>query len=69
MATALGGLQHFYKSVATSDNLGLDVANLIFLVQKMEKINLQKITEISCRYKNLYRYTQGNKCSVENTEP
>jgi hypothetical protein len=48
MATALGGLQHFYKSVATSDNRGLDVANLIILSSKNGKNKSVQITEISC---------------------
>jgi hypothetical protein len=65
MVTALGGLQHFYKSVVTSDNLCLDVANSIILSSKNGKNKSLKITEISCSYKNLYSYTQGNKCSVE----
>jgi hypothetical protein len=69
MAIALGGLQHFYKCVVTSDNPGPDVANLIIFSLKNGKNKSLKITEISCSYKNLYRYTQGNKCSVENTKP
>jgi hypothetical protein len=69
MATALGGLQHFYKSFATIDNLGPDVANLIIFSSKNGKKKSLKITEISCSYKKMYRYTQGNKCSVENTRP
>jgi hypothetical protein len=58
MATALGGLQHFYKSVATSDTLGLDVANLIIFSSKNGINKSLKITEISCSYKNLYTRKQ-----------
>jgi hypothetical protein len=59
----------FTNSAPTSDNLGLDVANLIILSSKNDNNKSLKITEILCSYKNLNRYPQDHKCSVQNTKP